>query len=695
MKKWLTLVSMIMLITDCSNPSKNPLLEPWDTPFQTPPFDLIKNEHFKPAFIEAMDQASSEIEAIANNETPATFKNTIEALETSGELLDRVGSVFGCLNGANTNDELQKISSEIEPLRTKHADDMYLNHKLFTRINEVYLAQASLDLNDEQKILLENTWLRFVRRGAKLNEADQEKLRRINQELSDLYVKFDQNHLQQTNALGLIIEEEADLIGLPADVVEAAAELANARGLAGKWAISLQRPSFTPFLVHSERRDLREILYKAYINRCNNNDEYDNKAIISRIAALRVSRAKALGYENHATYTLERNMAKVPENVYQFLGELWEPALRRSKIELADMQQLADRDGATFKLQGWDWWHYASKVKHEKYALDEASLRPYFQMEAARAGAFDVAEKLYGIQFVKRHDIKVYHPDVEVFEVLEADGQHLGIFYTDYFPRDGKGSGAWSSSFREQSHVDGKFITPLVYNVGNFAKPTKNDPSLMSLGHVTTLFHELGHGLNSLFENTTYAGSRRVPRDFVELPSQIMENWATDPAVLKTYARHYQTGEPIPDALIEKIVTSQQFNQGFRQVEYLAASFLDMDWHMLTESVDQDASTFERDSMEKIGLIPEIAPRYQSTNFGHIFGGPGYSAGYYSYIWAAVLDADAFQAFKETDLFNKELAHSFRRNVLSRGSNDMMSQYVKFRGREPRVEALIARWGLE
>ncbi|NQV51280.1 MAG: M3 family metallopeptidase [Candidatus Marinimicrobia bacterium] len=695
MKKWSILLIITMLTISCDMKIENPLLQKWDTPFQTPPFDLIKNEHFVPAFHKAMEVTKAEVKVIANNEASPTFKNTIEALEKSSELLDRVSSVFGCLNGANTNAELQSISAEIEPLKAKHFDDIHLDQKLFSKINWLYQEKTNLNLSPEETTLLDNYYLRFVRRGAKLDDGDKEKLRHINQELSDLYVMFDRNHLQQSNAIGLLIENRADLVGLPAEVVQAAAELASARGLEGKWAFSLQRPSFTPFLVNSEKRDLRETLYKAYINRCNNNDDYDNKKIISRIASLRVTKAKLLGYQNHAEYTLERNMAKTPETVYRFLEDLWEPALKRSRIELADMQRMAESEGHSFKIQGWDWWYYSAKVKKEKHDLFDALLRPYFQMESARAGAFEVAQKLYGIQFIKRDDIQVYHPDVDVFEVLEADGTHLGIFYSDYFPRDGKGRGAWSSSFRDQSNIDGNFITPLVYNVGNFAMPIGDEPSLMTLGQVTTLFHELGHALNSLFENTTYSGSRRVPRDFVELPSQIMENWATDPSVLKTYAKHYITGESIPQELIDKIVKAQQFNQGFRQVEYLAASFLDLDWHMLTVESEQDANEFEKRSMDKIGLIAEIAPRYQSPNFGHIFGGPGYSSGYYSYIWAAVLDADAFQAFKETDLFNRDLAESFRQNVLSQGGNDMLAQYVKFRGREPKIEALINRLGLE
>ena len=695
MKEAVYLLTLSILIIGCSVQPENTLLQKWETPFGTPPFDGIKSEHFMPAFLEAMAVEKAEVEAIANNEEEPTFENTIEALEESGELLERVSAVFSCLNGANTNDKLQSISREVAPLRAKHNDDIKLNKALFTRIKQIYEEKDRLGLTPEQDTLLENYYLGFVRSGANLNDGDKEKLRRINEELSKLYVEFRQNHLKQTNAIGLVIDKDEDLAGLPDEVIQAAAEMAEERGIPSKWVFTLQKPSFILFLMNSSKRELRKIVFKAYVNRGNNNDEFDNKKLISRIASLRVSRANLLGYDTHADYVLERNMAKNPENVCAFLNDLWKPAIKRAKMEVADMQAIIDREGHDLKLQAWDWWYYAEKVKEQKYALDDAMLRPYFKMENVRKGAFDVAEKLYGIRFVKRHDIQIYHPDVEVFEVLEADGTHIGIFYSDYYPRDGKRSGAWSSSFRSQSNIGGNFITPLVYNVGNFAKPTADKPSLMSMDEVDTLFHELGHGLNSLFGNTVYRGSRRVPRDFVELPSQIMENWARDPAVLKTYALHYETGKPIPQELINKLQNARHFNQGFMTVEYLAASFLDMDWHMLTDASERDAAVFEKESMDKIGLISEIEPRYQSTNFGHIFSSGGYSSGYYSYIWAAVLDADAFRAFKETDLFNKELAASFRKNVLSMGSNDMMGQYIKFRGSEPKVDALLKRRGLD
>jgi peptidyl-dipeptidase Dcp len=695
MKQTVYLLAMAILTIGCSVRPENTLLQQWKTPFQTPPFEEIKDEHFMPAFLEAMAIEKAEVEAIANNKKKPTFKNTIEAMEESGKLHDRISRVFYALNDAETNDQLQDILKKVTPLQAKHSDDINLNKALFARIKQIYEKKESLALTPEQDTLLENYFLRFVRSGANLNDEDKDELRKINEELSNLYVKFQKNHLKETNAIALVIEKEENLAGLPDEVVQGAAEMAKARGMEGKWVFTLQKPSFIPFLMSSEKRQLREIVFKAYINRCNNNDEFDNKKLIARIAALRVARANLLGYKNHADFVLERNMAKKPEAVYRFLYDLWKPAVKRAMMEIADMQAIIDKEGHDFKLKAWDWWYYSEKVKKEKYALDEAMLRPYFKMENVRKGAFDVAEKLYGIRFVKRTDIQVYHPDVEVFEVLEADGTHLGIFYSDYYPRDGKSSGAWSGTFRSQSDIEGNFITPLNYNVGNFAKPTADKPSLMSMDEVLTLFHELGHGLNSLFANTVYSGSRRVPSDFVELPSQIMENWASDPAVLKTYAFHYETGKPIPQEIIDKLEKSKHFNQGFMMVEYLAASFLDMDWHILTDTSEPDAAELEKASLEKIGLMSEIESRYQSTNFGHIFASGGYSSGYYSYIWAAVLDADAFQAFKETDLFNKELAASFRKNVLSKGSNDTMAQYVKFRGAEPKVDALLKKRGLD
>jgi len=699
MKTRIIFIFAILLIFCSTQPAQennmnNPFFKEWATPFQTPPFDEIKTEHFLPAIHEGIRLEKEEIEAIINNPENPTFKNTIEALEESGKFLSRVNRIFGGLNGANTNEELQKIVRVTTPMLTKHNDDINLNEKLFLRIKELYQKKESLNLNTEENTLLDNYYKNFVRSGANLDDAGKDKLRKMNEELSMHGLKFGENLLKETNAIGLIIDNKEDLVGLPEVVIQSAAELAKARGHKGKWAFTLQKPSWIPFLQYSPKRELREKLFKAYINRGNNNNEFDNKSIVSRVTALRVERANLLGYKTHADFVLERNMAKNAGNVYKFLNDLWTPALKRANMEVADMQKIINQEGNNFKLEAWDWWYYAEKVKKEKYDLDEEMLRPYFKMENVLEGAFIVASKLYGIKFIPRTDIQVYHPDVKAFEVQEADGKHIGIFWSDYFPRDGKRSGAWSSNFRSQSNVNGNFITPLVYNVGNFAKPTADKPSLMSIDEVNTLFHELGHGLHSLFGNTTYSGSRSVPRDFVELPSQIMENWALEPEVLKMYAKHFETGEIIPDELIQKISNSRLFNQGFETVEYLAAAFLDMDWHTLTDSQERETLSFEKESLNKIGLIPEVESRYQSTNFQHIIG--GYSAGYYSYIWAAVLDADAFEAFVETgDLFNKEKADAFRNFVLAKGgTEDPMLSYKRFRGAEPKVDALLKRRGL-
>lgn len=672
----------------------NPFFSEYTTPFQTPPFDKIKNEHFLPAFEEGIKIKRFEVESIINNTEAPTFENTIEALEKSGKLLNKVSSVFFNLNGSNSNEVLQKVAETITPELSKLNNDIYLNEKLFQKIKSINDQKNNLNLTQEQLVVLDNYYKDFVRNGVALDAEKKNRLRKINEDLSMLSLKFADNLRKETNAIGLLIENKEDLAGLPDAVVQGAAALAKQNGFDGKWAFNLQRPSFIPFLQYSDNRSLREKLYKAYLKRGNNNNEFDNKEIIKKIIALRNEKANLLGYKTFADFKLERNMAKTPENVNKFLNDLWKPALEKSKKEAAEMQKLIDAEGGKFKLAGWDWWYYAEKVKKEKYAIDEEMLRPYFKMENVRQGAFDVASKLYGIQFVKRNDIPVYDDDVEVYEVKEADGTHIGIIFTDYFPRDGKRSGAWMSSFREQSNMDNNFITPIIVNVGNFSKPTEGKPALLSFDEVETLFHEFGHGLDGLLGKSTYPGAKRTPVDFVELPSQIMENWASHPEVLKMYAKHYQTGEVIPDELIEKINNSQYFNKGFEAVEYLAAAILDMDWHSSNNLATIDPIKFEEESLNKIGLIPEIASRYQSTNFNHIFGGDGYSAGYYGYYWAAVLDADAFAAFLEYGLFDKNTAELFRRNILEKGgSDDPMNLYIKFRGREPKPDALIKRLG--
>ena len=672
----------------------NPFFTEYTTPFQTPPLDKIKLEHYLPAFEEGIKIKRAELDVIINNQDKPTFENTIAAIEKSGKLLTKVSRVFFNISGSNGDDETQKIAETITPELSKLSNDIYLNEKLFQRIKSINDEKDKLNLTSEQLKVLDNYYTDFVRNGIGLDEEKKSRLKKINEELSMLGLKFGDNLRKETNAIGLIIYNKDDLVGLPDAVVQGASELAKQNGLEGKWAFNLQRPSFTPFLQYSEKRELREKLYKAYLTRGNNNNEFDNKEIIKKIIALRNEKVNLLGYKTYADFKLEKNMAKTPETVNKFLADLWEPALKQSKEEVAEMQKIIDAEGENFKLAGWDWWYYAEKVKKEKYSLDEEMLRPYFKMENVRQGAFDVASKLYGIQFVKRDDISVYQPDVEVYEVKESDGTHIGILYTDYYPRSGKRAGAWMSNFRSQSNMDGEFITPHIVNVGNFSKPTEGKPALLSFDEVETLFHEFGHGLNGLFTNTNYPGSRRAPVDFTELPSQIMENWASHPEVLKMYAKHYQTGETIPDELIEKIINSRHFNKGFETVEYLAASILDMDWHTVTDVTNVDVQKFEAESLSKIGLIPEIASRYQSTNFNHIFGGDGYSAGYYGYMWSGVLDSDAFGAFLENGLFDKATAESFRRNILEKsGSDDPMNLYIKFRGREPKPDALIEKLG--
>ena len=696
-KTFLLLFIAGLLLCSCLKQEENPLFSEFDTPFQVPPFDKIKEEHYLPAFKEGMEQGNMEIDAIVNNPEAPTFENTIEAVESTGSLLRKVGNVFYVLNGSMTNDNMQEIAKEVAPLESKHQDNIRLNEKLFQRIKAVYEQKDKLDLTTEQNTLLVKYYKDFVRSGANLDEEKKARLKEINQELSILTVKFGDNVLKENNRFEMVIDKKEDLAGLPQAVISGAAEAAKEREYEGKWVFTIHKPSMIPFLQYSENRALREKIFKAYINKGNNNDELDNKDNLAKIAALRVERANLLGYKTHADYVLENNMAKKPENVYNFLDQLWKPALKMAKREAKELQEMISNEGHDFKLQAWDWWHYSEKLKKAKYALDEEMLRPYFKLENARDGAFSVASKLYGIQFIEREDIPKYHEDARVFEVKEADGSHIGIFYTDYFPRASKRGGAWMNSFRKQSRLHGKEIYPVITNNGNFSKPTGDKPALISSEEVTTLFHEFGHALHGLLSDCTYnrLSGTSVSRDFVEMQSQIMENWAFEPEVLKMYAKHYETGEVIPQELIDKLKKTSHFNQGFVTVEYLAASFLDMDWHTLAEAKELDAHEFETESLNKIGLIPEIIVRYKSPYFNHIFSG-GYASGYYSYIWAEVLDADAFEAFKETSLFDQKTAQSFRENILERGgTEDPMVLYKRFRGAEPKVEFLLKKRGLK
>jgi len=684
---------MINYQAQSQNPD-NPFFKEWETPYQTPPFSEIKAVHFLPAYEEGIRLQNLEFEAIVDNQDKPTFENTVTAIEKSGQLLTKVNKVFSSLNGTDTNDEMQKIAEQNTAMLSKHFDDFYLNEKLFKRIKVLYDEKESLNLTIEQSRVLENYYIDFVRGGANLSDEGKIQLRKINDELSQLVLKFGDNVRKENNKFELIVEQTEELAGLPDASIQAAKEKAEAKGYKGEWLFTIDKPTLIPFLQFSEKKDLREKMYKDYMNRGNNNDELDNKKIFSRIVVLRVEKANLLGFKTYSDFVLQKKMAKTPENVYSFLNDIWNPTLLKAKSEVEDMQKIIDAEGAKFKLEPWDWWYYAEKVKKEKYDLDEEMLRPYFQLENVINGVFAVATKLWGLQFVERNDIQVYNSEVKVFEVKEADGKHIGILYTDYFPRAGKTNGAWCGDFRGQSNMDGNYITPLVTNVGNFSKPTSDKPALISLDEVRTLFHEFGHALHVLFQNVTYPSAASVPSDFVELPSQIMENWAMQPEVLKMYAKHYETGEIIPQELIDKIDNSRFFNQGFETLEYIAASLLDMDWHVITDAEERDVMQFEKESIAKMGLIPQIWPRYMTTNFIHIATW-GYESGYYSYLWSAVLDADAFESFMETSLFDKANAESFRNYILAKGgSEDPMELYIKFKGRKPMVDALLKNRGL-
>jgi peptidyl-dipeptidase Dcp len=691
----LFLFACVFFFSQCATEKQNPFFHPYNTKYDVPPFDKIKNEHYLPAFLKGIEETRKEVDTIANSTDKPTFKNTILALEHSGALLDKVGAVFNNLFETDVNEAMQDIAKEITPQLSKLQDDILLNEKLFARVKEIYEENKDANIPKEDWKLIEKIYKRFVRGGINLPEDKKDRFRQINEELSLLYLKYEENILKETNDFKLVIETEEDLDGLPQRVIDDANETAKTMELDGKWVFTIDKPSLIPFLQYSTKRNLREQIYKAYYNRANNNNEFDNKKILSKIASLRVERASLLGYKDHASFILEERMAKNSESVYKLLNQVWKVALPIAKKDMTDMQKIINQEGGNFKLASWDWWYYSEKLRKEKYDLDENELRPYFKLENVVSGVFTLANKLYGINFEERHDIPKYHPDVKTFVVTEADGSLIGIFLTDYFPRASKRAGAWMNEFRSYKLKDGKVIEPIILNVGNLTKPTADAPSLLSLDDVNTLFHEFGHALHYLFAKVPYETVQHVPSDFVELPSQIMEHWAFEPEVLQFYAKHYQTGEIIPEHLVKKIENSSHFNQGFMTVEFLAAAFLDMDWHTLTDSKEQDATKFEEASMNKIGLISEIIPRYKSPYFRHVFSG-GYSAGYYSYIWAEVLDCDAYESFKEHGIFNQELAKSFRTNLLEKGGiEEGMDMYIKFKGAEPKIDALLKNRGLK
>lgn len=700
----LLLMATLFTLGSCiQQTEENPFLSDYTTPYGVPPFDLITNDHFKPAIEEGMRQQEKEIQAILDNSETPTFENTILAMEYSGQTLSKVLSVFYNFNSSLTTSELQEIAQEMAPQLSAHSDNISLNPDLFQRVQAVYEQRNGLGLNDEQMKLLAETHKGFVRSGAALPSDKQERLREINQELATLTLQFGQNVLGEVNQFKMVVDNEEDLAGLPASSVASAAERAASEGMEGKWVFTLQNPSVMPFLYNADNRELRKKMQQAYINRGNNGNEFDNNEIIGKVVNLRLERARLLGYEHHAQFTLEETMVGNVQTVMDFINQLWDAGLAISKEEAAAMQAMIDADGHDFSLAQWDWRYYAEKIRKERYDIDEEEIRQYFELNTVTDGVFMICEKLWGIKFVERHDIPKYHEDVQVIEVQEADGTHIGILYMDFHPRETKRGGAWMSAYRSQRvNPDGRFVHPVITIVCNFTPPSGGQPSLLTYDEMTTYFHEFGHALHGLFSKVTYpslAGTN-VPRDFVELPSQIMENWAKEPEVMKTFAKHYQTGEPMPQTLMDRLTASAQFNQGFSTVEFLASAFLDMEYHTITElfansELKDVAGIIDGRTVNNIGLIPEIHFRHGSTHFNHIFSG-GYSAGYYSYIWSGLLDADAYEAFRETgDFFHQETAQSFRKNILERGgTKDAMEMYIDFRGHEPEIEPLLRQRGL-
>lgn len=696
MKKVLILGVMAMSLLACNQ--TNPLLEQPNTPFGVPAFDKVKIEHYLPAFEEAIRQNKAEIDAIVNNEDAPTFENTIVALDRSGLLLDRVTGVFFNVLEADGNDEMNAIAEQVSPMLSELSDGIILNDALFQRVKAVYDEREQLGLNAEQMRLVTQTYKAFADNGANLPEDKKERLKEINQELGLLSLKFGNNVVAETNSddVKRFITDKALLAGLPESAKAAAAEEAEAAGHPGEWLFTPKRTSFTPVLQYCENRELRKQLLMDYTTRGNHDNENDNKAVIIREMELRIERAKLFGYDNPADYILADCMAKNHQTVDAFLASVWAPSLEAAKREAAELQALLEQDLPGEKLQPWDWWFYAEKLRKAKYDLDEEELKPYFELNNVRKGAFGVATKLYGLQFEKLENMPVYNPEVEVFKVTEADGSLVGILYTDYFPRAGKRPGAWMNNILPQ-YIDAEGVDhrPVIINVGNFNKPTAGNPSLLSMDDVETLFHEFGHALHGLLSKAHYKSlsGTNTPRDFVELPSQFMENYAYEPEVLKTYAFHYETGEVIPDELIEKINKASAFNQGFVTTELLSASILDMDFHELTSAEGLDVNAFEAESLKKMGMIDEIIVRYRPTFYNHIFT-TGYEAGYYSYTWSAVLDADAFAAFKETgDLFEAETAKRFRHLLEQGGTRDAQELYLEFRGKEADPKYLLIRKG--
>lgn len=697
MKNLIFAAAMSCMVCACGQQAAdtgNPFLSEFETPYGTPDFDRIKVEHYEPAFLKGIEQQNEEIKAIVENPEEPSFENTIVALDNSGEILARVSGVFFALTEADTNDEMMALEAKIAPMLSEHSDNIFLNQDLYKRVAAVHAQEEAgkIQLTTEQHYLLDKYYKEFVRSGAGLDAQKQERLREINKQLSTLTIEFGNHVLADNNDYLLVVDKKEDLTGLPDAVIAGAAQEAKAHGKDGKWVFTLQESSRTPLLQYAQNRELRKNIYQAYTSLGNRGNANDNKEVLKKVLALRLEKAQLMGFNNFAEYQLADNMAKNPKNALDLLYGLWEYSIKNAKAEAAELQKIMDREGKGEKLEAWDWWYYAEKLRQEKYDLNEDAIKPYFSQEDVHNGLCTVVNKLYGITLTPCDSISVYNKDVKTYIVKDADGSLLGVFYSDYMPRASKRSGAWMSNFREQQEG----VRPLIYNVASFTKPAGDLPSLLTIDEARTMYHEFGHALHGLLTQCKYKGvsGTSVAQDFVELPSQIMEHWAVEPEVLKMYAKHYQTREVIPDSLIAKIENQALFNQGFMTTELLAAAILDMEMHCLTTMEGFDVLQFEKQLMDKLGLIPQIAPRYRSTYFNHIMG--GYAAGYYSYIWAERLDTDAFEAFKEHGLFDQTTATSFRKNILEKGgSDDPMKLYVTFRGAEPSLDALLKTRGLK
>ncbi|MDF4202079.1 M3 family metallopeptidase [Maribacter sp. SA7] len=670
----------------------NPLLSPFDTA----PFSQIKNEHFKPAFLQSIEDARAEIDAITNNTEAPTFENTIEALEFSGQQLDRISSVFFNLNSAETNEEIQKIAQEISPLLSEFGNDITLNEDLFKRVKAVYDQKDSLNLTVEQSTLLDKKYKSFSRNGANLSEDKKTRLREIDAKLAKLKLTFGENVLAETNKYQLHLTDEADVDGLPEGEKEAAAQLAISKGKEDGWMITLDYPSYIPFMKYAKNRALRKELSLAFGSKAFHNDELDNQENVLEIAKLRFERANLLGYKTHANFVLEERMAETPEKVHSFLNELLEKAKPAAEREFKQLEDFAKKLDNIDRLEKWDSSYYSEKLKQELFNLDDEKLKPYFKLENVINGVFKVAENLFDLQFEEVHDIEKYHEEVKTYKVYDADKNFISLFYADFHPRAGKRGGAWMTSFKSQWKRNGENVRPHISNVCNFTPSTKSKPSLLTFNEVTTLFHEFGHGLHGMLANTTYPSlsGTSVFWDFVELPSQVLENWCYEKEALELFAKHYETGETIPMELVEKIKESATFQEGMQTLRQLSFGLLDMSWHGIDPTSITNVKAHEDEAFKDTSLYPATPETCMSTAFSHIFQG-GYSSGYYSYKWAEVLDADAFAYFKEKGIFNKEVATKFKDNVLSQGGTENpMTLYKRFRGAEPKVEALLERAGL-